>query len=65
MRSKSRGKGSGSLGRPSSKWRDGYTQDEIEQADEDSALNALELAKQGLVYPDWWEGKDEIEKEEI
>jgi len=38
---------------------------EIEQADEDSALNALELAKQGMEYPDWWEGKDDIKHQEI
>ena len=60
----SRSVGSGSRGRPSSKWRQGVTQEDIDHADEESALNALENQNKRIVYPDWWEGKDELEREE-
>lgn len=57
----SRSAGSGSRGRPSSKWREGVTYDNIDDAEEESALNALENQNKRMVYPDWWEGKDHIE----
>lgn len=64
-RVQSRSVGSGSRGRPSSKWRSGVNYDNIDEAEEESALNALEHQNQRMVYPDWWEGKDEIENEGV
>lgn len=64
-RVQSRSVGSGSRGRPSSKWREGVNHENIDEAEEESALNALEHQNKRMVYPDWWEGKEEIEHEEM
>lgn len=50
--------------RPSSKWRQGITQDNLDKAEEESLNMAIELQNKNVAYPDWWAGKEDIEREQ-
>jgi len=49
--------------RPSSKWRQGVTHDNLTEQEEESVREALIKQKKGMVYPTWWEGTEAIKQD--
>ena len=54
------GSRSQSRGRPGSRWRQGVTQGSLERQAQESARKQIELQRQSMQYPEWWQGYEEI-----
>jgi hypothetical protein len=52
-----------SRGRPGSRWRKGVTRESLERQAQESARKQVELQRQSMQYPEWWQGHPEIQDE--